>query len=325
MEASAQLQALLAGLEADRVAGWRRCAWMGLALLAVGAAAAAGMHLSGWDPAAIGVAVASLLGIAVVVGLHKNRVGKSFRNSLIPALLTDIDPSLTYMPRGHVSQEEFQQSGLFQAPDRYHGRDLVEGFVGGTHLRFSLVNAEERYEETETDSDGKRSTRTRYRTIFCGLFLSVDFNKHFAGRTTLRPHAVGFLNRLTKTHVAIEDPRFNDLFTVSSSDQVEARYLLTPALLERLMIMRQRLGEFHLAFCAGRMYLASKRPMTLLGPDCSAPLTGTAQVGRLNAHLRSMTDVVKDLELNTRIWTKTDPRDQSVAAPVRERERQVHR
>jgi hypothetical protein len=212
---------------------------------------------------------------------------------------------MSYKTDDGIGQAEFNEARLWRAPDRYSVRDLIEGHIGDTNIRFSLVHAEEEYQTTSKDSQGRETTHTHYRTIFCGLFLSAAFCKEFSARTTLRPYAAGILNRLRRTHVALEDPRFTSMFTAHSEDQVEARYLLTPSMMERLMALRERLGEFHMTFSGGRMYLAVERPFGLFDPDVSVPLTEVSQLKKMYGNIRSMTEVVRDLDLNTRLWSKT--------------------
>jgi hypothetical protein len=171
-------------------------------------------------------------------------------------------------------------------------------------LRFSLVHAEEEYETTSTDREGNTTRETHYRTLFCGLLLSLDFNKSFSTRTQVRPRPVGWLSRFSRSYVAMEDPRFNEFFTVTSVDQIEARYLLTPALMGRIRQLREKLGSFSLAFSAGRLYVAVDRPYNLFDPNPAEPFNGTKQIKRMLKNLRSMTDIVTDLDLNTRIWSK---------------------
>jgi hypothetical protein len=53
------------------------------------------------------------------------------------------------------------------------------------------------------------------------------------------------------------------------------------------------------------MYLAVERPFGLFDPDVSVPLTEVSQLKKMYGNIRSMTEVVRDLDLNTRLWSKT--------------------
>jgi len=219
--------------------------------------------------------------------------------------LRAIGESLTYVPGNYINQDEFTRSGLFQRPDRYTGKDFVQGNIGETFIRFSLVDAEEKYEEEVRGADGKTRTETRYRTIFRGLFFAGDFNKNFNGKTLVRPSAVNFLSNLFGNHVALEDPEFNQWFTVTSTDQVEARYIMTPSLMEKFKALKTRLGPFRASFFSKNVYLAVDMRYDSFEPSLTKSFTAEDQLEKIMGNLMSITRIVEDLGLNVRIWTKS--------------------
>ncbi len=78
--------------------------------------------------------------------------------------------------------------------------------------------------------------------IVRSLLLRVDSAKNFTSETYVHPVREANMINEYKTEpggrepemVHLEDPRFDGVFTVYSTDQVEARYLLTPTFMERL-------------------------------------------------------------------------------------------
>jgi hypothetical protein len=120
----------------------------------------------------------------------------------------------------------------------------------------------------------------------------------------IRPHSPGFISKIFGLNVILEDPRFNKLFSVSSSNQVEVRYILTPSLIEKLIDLRERLGKFQLSFVAGRLVLAIEQPYDLFEPNLSVSFHNSAQIQKLTNNITSITSVVDELGLNIRIWTK---------------------
>jgi hypothetical protein len=249
--------------------------------------------------------IVSIVGAASASKYFNGKVNNAFKRQVLPILLTEIDPSLCYDVTGFVSEKEFKTSSLFSGADRYSGKDLVQGSVGSTRVCFSFVHAEEEYESRSTDSDGKSRTTTEFRTIFEGLFFVADFNKHFFGRTLIKPKAVNFLSKLFGSHVALEDPEFNKFFTVTSTDQVEARYIMTPALMERLKSLRAKTGTFSASFVGGNLFMAVEMKSNAFEPDLSKSLVNGEQVQEILTNLRGVTTIVDDLGLNVRIWTKT--------------------
>jgi hypothetical protein len=254
---------------------------------------------------------------AVVVLMKRSRsasnIGWQFRRQAVPFLLEGIHTGLNYDPFDGIGEGEFHGSGLFISPDRYDCRDLVTGVVGETDIRFSFVHAEEEYEETvydtETDSDGNTHTvtrtETRWRDIFKGLFFSADFHKDFTGFTRVVPGGTNFLTRLSSTHVLLEDVDFNRRFSVYSSDQVEARYILTPNMMERILAVDAKFsGKMRIAFTDSRVIMAIDMALDALSPDLRYPLDSTEAVSGVYSLLHTVVGMVDDLNLNTRIWTK---------------------
>ena len=251
-------------------------------------------------------------GFLLIVWLCTSRIPKdllySFKMEVVPVLLRTLADSTFYEPTRYISEAEFKESRLYQAPDIYDGMDYLEGVAGKTHFRCSYVHAQEEREETVTvtDSDGNTRIRTethRY-TIFAGLFFSADCNKYFHGYTVITPGS-GSDRPLFggRSLVTMENPAFNREFAVKSSDQVEARFLITPAMMERLMELKRRFGAFRLSFTNGHIRIALPGWYNYLAPDIKRPID-RSQVKMIYKKLATVIGIVEDLDLNTRIWTK---------------------
>jgi hypothetical protein len=315
------LAALLADLEKARRKlqvvrhGLRRelWIWLGVGLAIFGAGLTA--YLSGHPDFAIVlgvfggfVLVLGLLIVGTLDGERSDAVADRVKLSLLPILAREIDPSLGYQDTQGIPQAEFDGTGLYPPADSYIYRDLFQGRVGQTEIRFSTAQAWKHHETTvtERDAQGRTHTRTEVRIedLFEGLFFSADFNKHFAGRTRLWSNGTPFPDGNEDAPVELESPEFAACFQVRATDQVEARYLLTPAMMERLLQVRAQLGKIDVAFVGGRIAITAPGPFRLFYPDLERPMD-TAMVERYRLLLRSVTDTVEALDLNTRIWTKT--------------------
>lgn len=280
--------------------------WLGgLSLPVVGWMLATGLH---WGLALAAIAVVCIIA-AVILANRKAKLACLFKQEAIPRLLQTALPGFWYDSNLCVSESEFCDSSLFIRPDRYNGKDYFEGTHGKTGLHFSLVHAEERYETTttDTDSDGHTTTQTEehWRDIFKGLFFAADFNKHFNGHTLIRAGKAGLFSGLFGNLVKLEDPRFSQQFKVYSSDQVEARYLLTPRMMERLLDLKNSLGNIEISFIGSWINIAAGGfPYNAFEPDVKQPFTDPVQVERTLGWIFLVVGMVEELDLNTRIWTK---------------------
>ena len=163
-------------------------------------------------------------------------------------------PGMAYHPYNGVSEALFKQSGLCSSRiDRYHAEDYFEGMVGKTKVIFSEVHAERR--DSSTDSKGNRTYH--WVTVFRGILFVADFHKDFRGQvkieTDVAEASFGWLGRklqgLSSGLVRMENPAFERAFKVTATDAVEAAYLLTPVMQEKMLTLREQWNSqvtFHL-------------------------------------------------------------------------------
>lgn len=272
---------------------------------------------SGFIASSAGAGWVSIIGLIVGLVYFIIRAGKKYREyrkrykeEVVSEVVRLIDPSWVYEPYDCISEMEYWQSDLFRLPyDRYSGDDLISGVIDRTDFRCSELHTE--YKEV-TYRDGKR--HETWITIFRGLFFHADFNKHINGRTYIEPdnaeRLFGKWGRKFQVSskgklVKLEDPEFEKMFVVFSTDQVEARYILTPALMQALVELRNRINRnMYLSFIGSRVYVAVQFGKGLFEPRIASSCVKYEDVQQMHALFLMNSALVKELNLNTRIWTK---------------------
>ena len=245
-----------------------------------------------------GALIVLLVTWSIFEGIRDN-----FKKTVLPSLVAHVAPGLNYQADGAIGENEFRKSGLFETPDRYRGTDLFEGLVGATSVRFGLVDAEERYTETSTDSSGKREVKEKFRDIFKGMFFVADFAPARGCKTLVGP--AGIFSR----GVDLQDPAFSRLFKATSDIEAEVRTLLAPSLRESLVALHGRVGDFRASFCLGRIFIAVPMSLNTFKPGMLTPLTDPVQIEEIQATLRSMIAVVGDLPLADGVQEQTAAAD----------------
>jgi hypothetical protein len=108
----------------------------------------------------------------------------------------------------------------------------------------------------------------RLETVFRGVIMTVGFARDFHGSTLIEREGnhmtlFGLRDSITIEGAKLErvkmvDPRFEDDFTVWSTDQVEARYLVHPAYVERLIAIEQGFSgqKVRALFHGGKLVIA---------------------------------------------------------------------
>jgi hypothetical protein len=105
--------------------------------------------------------------------------------------------------------------------------------------------------------------------------------------------------------VRLEDPVFEKEFCVYGDDQIEARYILTPALMERIVAFKRKWDKkVSLSFIDSKVYLAININKNLFETRVFRPVADYSFMEENLRFLILLTEIVEDLNLNTRIWTK---------------------
>jgi hypothetical protein len=323
IEALRELEPILREIEAERSQQVHRFAQITLWSVVIGGVlslALAMFRIGVWAFAPLGIA---LLIIGAVYASKATEWRNTFKYRVMTRLVKLFHPSLNYYPHRAIAEQEYHLSMLFHNspdPDRYRGEDYIEGVIDKTDIRLSELHTE--YRQVTYDSKGRR--REHWVTIFRGLFISADFHKHFHGVTLVLPDTEqswlgGFgqwlqsisakLGNQPGELVKMEDPEFERLFKVFSTDPVEARYILTPNMIRRIVDFRNRTkSQVRLSFIASRVFVAIStyhnyfEPPSLFAP--ADKLLDPSTLAQYFEELKFALAVVDELNLNTRIWTK---------------------
>ena len=239
---------------------------------------------------------------------------RAFKEIVVPQIIKFFDPSLEFHPDRMVPSKLYDLSGLFaQEWDDYDGEDFVSDFYKGVEVMFSELKTE--YETESTDDEGN-TTRTTH-TIFDGVFFVADFHKDFKYRTYVLPDVAekyfgkllgGFFQKCNVFQsgklIKLENVEFEKEFAVYADDPVEARYILSPLLMERLLVLRKRFAcPLQIAFVDSCMFIAisTKEDFFELSSLKNFDITVAEHCKN---ELEMFLKIVEELNLDRRIWSK---------------------
>ena len=235
---------------------------------------------------------------------------KDFKQKIIAPLITEIDPNLRYTPELHVPSTYFTRSRIFSStPDRVSGNDFVRGKIDGIEIQFSDFHAEKKHK----DNKG----RTSWSTIFQGLFLVSEFNKEFKGSTVILPDTAqstfgdyigSFLqaNNFSRNDlIKMDNVEFEKEFVVYGTDQIEARYILSHTLMQKILNFKKRSKHpLNISFKGGNLYMAIEYNKDLFEPSVFHSLLKYKIAMEYVQTLHLAIGIVEELKLNQKLWSK---------------------
>ncbi|MBO0329134.1 DUF3137 domain-containing protein [[Muricauda] lutisoli] len=147
-----------------------------------------------------------------------------------------------------------------------------------------------------------------------GMFAIVDFNKKCNGTTIVLPDQfekrIGYLAKTIQSLnfgrdqlVNLEDSEFEKEFVVYSTDQVEARYILSTSLMRRITLLKQKINKpVILSFKGGKLYMAVHHPYGFFSLQENKNLIDSNVLELFYDDITTAIGIVEDLNLNTQVW-----------------------
>lgn len=298
------LRPKLEELEAERLRLKREGARNGAAALVVLAVIGLMIDLAQGEGKFGWTLILSVIGLLVwpgVVSRQSGKLGAFYKREIIGRIVGAICPDAAYRPAEGIAKYVFCRCGLFSgSPDRYAAEDLIAGRAGATQFACSEVHAQRKVVTT----DGKGRTTTRWEDIFRGFLFVADFNKEFAGRTIVTRNSL-FSFMTPGQRAQLEDPEFEKRFDVYTTDQIEARYILSTSLMKRITELDEAFGgRLTISFHNATMVVAIPDSLNHFEASVWRSVLNRNIFDRECSTIRQLIGIVDDLNLNLRIWTK---------------------
>jgi len=255
---------------------------------------------------------------------YKNIIVKEMVKQLIetyqlPDNNTDAELEWNYSGRGRMPNNGIYKSGLFVMDkiDKAFGSDLIWGQLGFTKYFLSALTL---YEETIVEGNSQnRKQHEKLKKRFQGVLFLADFNKNFKGHTLLQDKRIKSYQHLKRyirmlfvyksgrkklNRIKLENPKFNHLFKTKTTHEIEARYILTPNFIEKIIAFRKkRRIPIDIAFRQNFISIACFSKKSFFKPSIFKRMKH-GQVKNVYNDLHFFLSIIEELELNTRIWSK---------------------
>ena len=140
-----------------------------------------------------------------------------------------------------LSYDYIKKSALFQDFNKQKQDDAFKGKYHNVEINVSeveLINSRRFYDDDESfnPDDGDKK-------VFDGVLIALHLNKKCKGKTIVCEKNFGkwgdLSNKEKNCQVFLEDVVFNKKWDVYADDQIEARYVLTPGLMEKMLEVKK--------------------------------------------------------------------------------------
>ncbi len=249
----------------------------------------------------------SIFVLAIVSNLVNFRSGdlwtsKQIDGKIGSAIMKAAHPEWEFASERQISSKKMSETGLSALVSGFEGSNLTTGKYQDTEFAFSLHKSviTGKYEDN----------------IDTRLVMIFDFHKDIKERTVIFPdkaqNTLGtWLGKEVQKMgwkgldlVYFEDPIFEKHFAVYGTDQIEARYILTPSMMQGLVKLREKYDhDFTFSFANGKVCVVISGL-----PDYRNSLdTRIIPDGAFYHFYRPVEmaiEVIDTMNLNTRIWSK---------------------
>jgi hypothetical protein len=234
-------------------------------------------------------------------------LNRTYKQIVVMRVVKALGQGMTYSAESRFTKQDFLDMDLYEKrAEKWNAEDEVTGRKNA--VTYSILEGK----ATRTEGSGKSR---RVVTIFKGSIVRLDFNKNFLGHTVVVPDAeskiLGGLfgeseSRRRKDICRLENVDFEKRYSVYSTDQQEARYILTPKMMELIIQAQNALPNLRMSFHDKSVFVTipGSKDRFEVGGLFGGKITPEVACGELVEVVRLAERLVDTLELETRIWTR---------------------
>ena len=154
-----------------------------------------------------------------------------YKAYVIKKAIEDRVEELVYEPKFGLPENVYEDLSVMRRGNRYHREDLITGKYNNIYF----VQSDLKVQYTSNSNDHNYTT-----TYFKGRWMAIDYPKKFSGTVVIIDNNFAYgIKRKDLEKIQLENPVFNDKFTVRTNDMQLGYYLLTPQLVEKIMELKQ--------------------------------------------------------------------------------------
>lgn len=206
-----------------------------------------------------------------------------YKEELIKSLIETMLDDAYYNWEGGLSSMEVATFGLAKLGNRFKTQDFLSGSYKGVHFRQAdvtianeMVVNDEKY----------------YEIYFTGRMFEFTFKGKGVQNVKVLSNSYNSNLNLGDEIIDMESYTFNNAFDVYSPDPVDAFYILTPQVMERLKKLHEKYDKIGFRFGQGRLCVAISG-LNAFDADCKEKLTYVGEYERVKKDIQVIKDIVE--------------------------------
>ncbi|MDA3069925.1 DUF3137 domain-containing protein [Campylobacter sp. VBCF_08 NA3] len=137
--------------------------------------------------------------------------------------------------------------------------------------------------------------------LYFGVFFYAEFNKNIKSKTFIKSKDSKIKTAENLKKIIMDDTKFNRTFEVYSTDAINAMYILSPALMKRILSLKWHLNfPISISFVGSKIYIFIDTGKDNFEPNIDISAIKSDRI--IKTELSHFLSIVKTLNLNTRIW-----------------------
>ena len=256
-------------------------------------------------------AIIGIIILALVGNKKCKQFSLAFKDTFVLKSLKNIFTDLDYQPEAGIARDIIANTNMMNMGNRYTANDFIRGKY--KDVKFSQSDVHIQDESTYVDSDGH--TQTQVVTLFQGRWMIFDFNKTFKANIQVRQK--GFSNAKVSNwfkpkeekykKIELEDEEFNRGFRVFAQNQHEAFYVLTPALMRRIINLTKNVnGKVLFCFVNEKLHIGLHNNKDSFEHSIYKRIVEDEVVEKISRDIKLITTFIDDLNLDNDLFRKVD-------------------
>jgi hypothetical protein len=222
-----------------------------------------------------------------------SRYNDSIKKTIFPHIFSFFGDDFRYAPESLVGIGSLEPSAILPAYDKAKLTDSIRGSHKNVTLNilWAYLYLEKR----------RHAITNQEIAVFDGIFIFLRMNKSFSGQTIVKLEHLANKPPKGLEKVSLEDPRFEKDFEVYASNQIEARYLLTPSFMERLRGLSDLFGKTDIQASFYNQNLLLMIPLTKRYFDTGSifqPATFTEEIQSILEEMNLIFKIIEELKLH---------------------------